>query len=288
MNVTSSNLHIHVEPSEFEASVLEESLRRPVVTHFWAPWCGPCLRLGPLLESLALEADGAWLLASVDTDHASGLAALWNVRCLPHVKAFRDRKAVAEFSGSLPPSRVRGWIEALLPGGLDALLARAATEEEKGALKDAAAIYASVLARSPRHPDALLGVARILVTEGRLSEAESALEMISVEERHRLRGPLARLRFLMRAAETGGVAEAELRLQERKDASSRFALGTALTAEGRYEEALGSFLDAIRQDARQFTEPGRRAMLLVFDILGERSPLAHHYRSLLAMEIYRR
>jgi putative thioredoxin len=271
----------------FDQDVLVRSRRMPVVVEFWAPWCGPSRRLGPVLERLHQESSDAWALTRVNTDHHATLAATWGVSCLPVVKAFRDGKVASELVGSLPESRVRVWIEALLPGGTDSLLQQAVGEEEHGSSKDARLLYEAVLRRSPQNADAQLGLARLDTVDGQFEAALARLDRLCSDEQHRLRSAIARLRFHIHAQQEGGLEAAERRLLNDCDAASRFLMGTALTAEERYDEALAYFLDAIRRDRASFGEPGRRAMLLVFDILGDREPLADRYRSLLAMELYR-
>ena len=117
--------HVDVPPGQFEDAVVEESRRRPVVVDFWAPWCGPCRTLGPILERLATQAGGAWLLAKVNVDADPDVAARFGVQGIPAVKAFRGGAVVSEFVGALPEGQVRSWLEDVVPGPADEAFAEA-------------------------------------------------------------------------------------------------------------------------------------------------------------------
>jgi len=123
---------VDVPADRFEAAVLEESRRRPVVVDFWAPWCAPCRTLGPVLERLAAEAGGAWLLAKVNVDEAQELAGAFGVQGIPAVKAFRGGEVVDEFVGALPEGQVRAFLEGLAPGPADQAFAEAQAARRRG------------------------------------------------------------------------------------------------------------------------------------------------------------
>ena len=145
----------------FEQAVLEKSREVPVVVDFWAAWCGPCRSLGPILERLAGEAGGSWVLAKVDVDANPRLAAAAGVQGIPAVRAFKDGKQVAEFVGALPEPQVREWLQQLGPSAIDVELEAAATLEQAGDVDGALAGYRRVLAAEPGRDEARAAIARL-------------------------------------------------------------------------------------------------------------------------------
>src|SRR5512132_3610302 len=128
MSATSANV-VEVTDATFAKDVLEESHRRPVVVDFWAEWCQPCRIIGPVLERLAEEHGGDFLLAKLDTDSNPQAAMAFRIQGIPAVKAFRDGKLVSEFVGAIPERAIRQWLEPLLPSEADGLVEQAGQAE---------------------------------------------------------------------------------------------------------------------------------------------------------------
>jgi putative thioredoxin len=279
---------LDVGDREFEQEVLERSKELPVVVDFWAPWCGPCRTLGPLLERLATEHAGAFILAKVNVDEAPAVAQAFRIQSIPAVKGFRDGAVVAEFVGAHPEAIVRQFLAALLPSEADRLARDGETRAAAGDDDGASRAFTDALARDPRHPRALLGLARLHVAKGDDADALALLERIppgipSARDRDRLAAEIR-----TRVDATGDEAALRSRVRANPgDLDARLQLGRVLAACGRYEEALAELLEVVRRDPKHADGAARRAMLDVFEVLGSGHPATERFRSELARVLFR-
>jgi putative thioredoxin len=275
---------LDVADADFEREVLERSTTTPVVVDFWAPWCEPCRTLGPILERLAEEHAGTFVLAKVNVDEAPNLAARYRVQSIPAVKGFRDGELVAEFVGAQPESVVREFLTSLLPTDADRLVADAADLPAA----DAEARLRQALDLEPRHEHALLQLARRLSERGEDADALGFLGRVLPQ------GPVAaeaaHLAAILRTRLEGAGDEAALRASvgaDPDDLRARLDLGRALAARGRYEAALDELLDVVRRDADFDDQAARKAMLDIFEVLGPHDMLTQRFRSALAQALFR-
>jgi putative thioredoxin len=279
---------IDVGEQDFEREVLARSETVPVVVDFWAPWCGPCRVLGPLLERLAEEHAGAFVLARVDVDQAPELARSFGVRSIPAVKAIRARTLVAEFAGAQPEAAVRQILAAVLPSEADHAAREGDEAAAGGHLARARARWEAALALDPRHPGALLGLARLRADAGEADAALDLLERIGAgtpvsEEAERLAASLR-----TRAAAGGDEGALRRRLEaDPGDLDARLDLGRLLAAGGRHGEALEELLEVVRRDPHHDDDAARRAMVDLFAVLGPEHPLTERYRAALARALFR-
>jgi putative thioredoxin len=277
---------VEVTADTFQQEVVDKSHQVPVVVDFWAPWCGPCRALGPVLEKLAAEKAGAFVLAKVNTDEEQELPAAFGVQGIPAVFAIKDGKLADRFEGALPEPQVRQFIEKLLPGPATD---PAADARELEARDPAAALftYREQFAANPDDPATRVGLARLLLaTPGHEAEAASLLAPIDsgdeLAEAEQLKAVIA-LREPPHADADLTAARAGVKAD---DPASRVPLAAVLAARGEYVPAMDELVAAAEADAALGRGPVRELMVRIFNAIGPRSPEADDYRGRLRNLIY--
>ncbi|MHB1083762.1 MAG: tetratricopeptide repeat protein [Thiobacillus sp.] len=265
--------------ADFQQHVLEESNIRPVVVDFWAPWCGPCKSLKPILEKLAAEYGGKFLLAKVNSDDNQELATRFGVRGIPSVKAFINGEPVDEFSGALPESEVRNFIDRLLPSPAEDMRAHAAELRLAGDMPGALQQLAEASRLDPEHVGIRLDATEIMLDLGEADEARRLIGNLPDDADPRVPQLRARLQFMGEAGEDEAALSARIAANE-NDLDARLKLANLFVASGRYEPGMDQMLEIVQRDRSFGDDIGRKTLLSVFDLLGGGELLSLYRRKL--------
>jgi putative thioredoxin len=245
---------VEATDQNFLDTVIGESKRRPVVVDLWASWCGPCRTLGPILERVAGERGGAFLLAKLDVDANPYTAGQFGVQSIPTVVAFRDGQPIDGFVGAIPEPMVNEFVDRLMP-----------TEAElEGHLDDAEQKYREALEVDPTNRDARVGLSRIYAETGREDQARETLAPVLPDPEAERILAMLEVRDWSKLTEPGTLASAK-----------------RLAARGSWREALDAMLGALTDDP-----DARQAMLEVFTVLGEDDEMVAEYRRKLAAALF--
>ncbi len=258
--------------ASFMSDVIEASKSVPVLVDFWAPWCGPCKQLGPLLEKIVSEAGGKIRLVKVDIDKNQQLAQQMRIQSIPAVFAFADGQPVDGFMGALPESELRTFVDKIVSshGGqaeqVEQLLDAAETAMETDAVEQAVAMFAQVLQLEPENGRAIAGMAKAHIA---LDDLDGARELLSVippalaNDAH-ISGAIAALTVAETPVDDGEISRLnEAVAADETDYQSRLDLSVALNAAGQEEAALDNLMWLIEKD-RSWNEDAARKQLLVF------------------------
>jgi putative thioredoxin len=269
---------IEVNEAAFQREVVERSKQTPVLVDFWAPWCAPCRTLSPILERVAADSDGAFILAKVNTDENQNLAIQFNVRGIPAVKMFRNGRVVDEFVGVKPEREVRDFVKAFAPSPIDRRLIEAQSLAYGQRWDEAASAYRAILAEKPGHPQAALELGRMFLTAGQGAGAESALrEVPPSSAEYNAAEALLPLAALMTYAQSSNGSIEGL------DALYRDA--GKLILEHRIPDAIDMLLTLLRKNRNYRDGEARRAVLALFEYLGD-DPAVKDYRRQLASVLF--
>jgi len=269
---------IEVNESTFESEVILRSYDLPVVVDFWAPWCGPCKVLGPLLERLTVEAGGAFRLAKVDIDSNPGLAVRFGVQGIPAVIAFSSGEIASQFSGVRPESMVRQFLQSIAPSEVDLKLQEARGWLTARQWTEAADAFREILERNEAHSEAAFGLAKSLLMQGMFEEAHEILRRFPAGKEWTDAQKLKTLSSF--ALSANDVPTDETILDARCHQAAR------LIARQNYQAAMDGLLDILREDKQYRGGEPRQVLLAIFTLLGDDDPATRQYREELASILY--
>ena len=279
---------VDIDQNNAQQYLIDESFNRLVVVDFWADWCAPCKQLMPLLEKLADEYAGAFLLAKINADEQQGISQQLGVRSLPTVMVFKDGQPVDGFAGAQPETAVREMLQKHLPSPWDAKIAEATELLDQGDTAGALALLRAAWEESDKVLDITLAYAGALVEANRLDEAEEVLSEVRLVDRDALHEQsMAQIELKREAGKSPEIEALEAELAgDESDHAVRVKLAVQLTTGAHYRDALEHLLVVLRADRDWNNGEAKRLYLDTITSIGKGDPLAAEYQRKLFSILY--
>lgn len=271
---------LDVNEATFESEVLLRSHQVPVVVDFWASWCGPCRVLGPILERLAIEGGGTFLLAKVDVDENPNLAIRYGVQGIPTVKGIRNGEVEVEFVGAQPESVVRRFVQNLVPDEADQAVQEAQSLLVTRHWSEAENAFREVLDEAETNAPAALGLVKSLLMQGLGEEASQILKNFPPGTEWAMAERLKPL------AELLSQVEEDADFPEEDPMAARLFQASRLITRGNLPAAMDGLIDILREDKGYRRGLPKQVLLAIFALLGENDPLTQQYRDELASVLF--
>ncbi len=273
---------IEVNDENFYQQVIQKSKEIPIVVDFWAPWCQPCLMLGPILEKLEKEYQGKFILAKLNVEENREISSYFNIASIPSVKLFKDGKIIDEFVGLLPESQIRKFLKKVKPSEIEDIIKKGDQYYNLGKLQDAKKEYEKGLEMEPGDEQIKYKIGLILFKQNNLAEAKRYLK--SIENQSEAKKLLDIIYFKEIPSEDTEKLKEKLN-RNPDDLELRLNLANQYAKNGDYKEAMDEYLIILEKDKKYKDEVARKCMLRIFNILGQNS-LVEEYREKLARILF--
>jgi putative thioredoxin len=274
-----SALSYDVTDLDFEAAVIERSMEVPVLLDCWAPWCGPCKSLKPVLEKLVQAYGGQFVLAKLNSDECPGVAQALQLRSIPHVFLLKDGQVVDQFTGALPEGQVRAFLDKHVKpqvSPVDQLREQALADPA-----NAEALLRQALALQPGHVEVTLDLADRVLARGALDDAQALLDRVAPTARNDRHAALVKRIELARNRPDGDPAQLAARIAANpKDFEARFALAALQVYEGDFNAAFDQLLEVVLRDKAEWREKARLQLVEWFDVCGDAAAVSRGRRYL--------
>ncbi|MDZ7662497.1 thioredoxin [Thiohalophilus sp.] len=286
--MSQSQYSFDVSAQTFQSQVIDASHQVPVLVDFWATWCGPCQSLMPVLEKLATEYQGRFLLARVEIDQQQELATHFGVRSVPTVKLVKNGQIVDEFTGARPEGEIRVLLDKHMEGKADTPMQQAIDRYDAGEREQALQQMQQIILDDKENMQNRVRFAEVLIKEERYDDARQLLDSLSVD--FQMSPEVSALYSKLELAETLSDSDDIETLEKRieadpKDSEARYQLSARYAAEGRHEDAMQQLLEIVKRDRAYNDDAGRKGLLRMFELLGNQGELVSKYRRLLAQAL---
>ncbi len=287
-DIMNQAISFEVTEQNFASQVIEASHQQPVLVDFWATWCGPCQSLMPILEHLAESYQGKFLLAKVEIDSQQALASQFGVRSVPTVKLVKNGQIIDEFTGALPEGQIRTFLDKHIENESEQLMQQALMMYQNGETEAALSQMGQILQADPDNQNNKITYAGILLREQHIDEAKKWLASLTADalDNPQVQAMQAQLEFMHIVENAPDMTSLRQTVAEDPaNSEARYQLSAHAILQGQFDTAFEQLLEVVKRDRKYQDDAGRKALLRLFDLLGDQHELVSSYRRKLAMAL---